>query len=203
MSGTLYIIAAPSGCGKTSLVNRLVSEVDKIIISISTTTRTKREKEEAGVHYNFVTESEFKNKVHAGEFLEYAEVFGHFYGTSKTWVSNKLSENFDVILEIDYQGAQQVRKLFPESVSIFILPPSIADLRDRLEKREQDKPEVIERRLLEASLEISHAHEFDYLVVNDVFESALDDLKSIVRSQRLKRDNRLDIDPGIISKLLG
>ncbi len=186
LMGTLYVIAAPSGGGKTSLVNALVKTLPDIRISVSHTTRPKRPGEEHGVHYWFVPSApEFEEMIAEGIFLEHAQVFNYYYGTSGHWVEENLREGIDIILEIDWQGAQQIRKKFPHSVSIFILPPSLDLLRERLLSRNQDHPEVIERRLTAASSEMSHYHEFDYLVINDVFDLALADLQTIVRANRL------------------
>ncbi|WP_020405503.1 guanylate kinase [Hahella ganghwensis] len=183
--GQLFIISAPSGAGKTSLVAALLRQDPLAQVSVSHTTRAMRPGEENGVNYFFVSREEFLDGVEKQEFLEHAEVFGNFYGTSQLWVDQTLEKGIDVILEIDWQGAQQVRKLRPEARSIFILPPSLEALKQRLEGRGQDAPEVIARRLQEAAEEISHYGEFNYLVVNDVFEQALDDLQSIFRAERL------------------
>lgn len=184
--GTLFIIAAPSGAGKTSLVSTLTESDDKLVVSVSHVTRPIRPGEENGKNYFFVDEQEFNNLIEQGAFLEHARVFDHYYGTTKAWVEQQLSNGLDVILEIDWQGAAQVRALIPESVSIFILPPSLATLEERLTNRRQDSSEVIARRLQEASLEMSHYKVFDYLVINDQFEQALHEMRSIVTSQRLR-----------------
>lgn len=182
--GTLYIISAPSGAGKTSLVQALVAADPYLQVSVSHTTRPKRPAEEEGVNYHFVPREQFVEMAGAGAFLEHAEVFGNFYGTSERWVDDKLAQGVDVILEIDWQGAQQVRKLKP-CVSIFILPPSRDALRERLTGRGQDDAAVIERRLSEAAAESSHYGEYDYLVINEDFDHALVDLRAIVRARRL------------------
>lgn len=184
--GTLYVIAAPSGAGKTSLVRALVETVEHLRVSISYTTRPRREGETHGVSYHFVGREEFEILLAQNLFLEYAEVFGNYYGTSKQWVEQQLSEGKDIILEIDWQGAQQIKQLYPESVAIFILPPSRKTLEQRLRGRGTDKEEVIQRRLNEAVQEMQHADTFDYWVVNDEFDLALRDLQTIIRSQRLK-----------------
>lgn len=184
--GQLYIIAAPSGAGKTSLVSALVEVVPELQVSISHTTRPKRPTEENGANYFFVDERRFFDMQAAGDFLESARVFDNHYGTSKKWVIEMLNQGVDVILEIDWQGARQIRELVPEAVGIFILPPSLATLRERLTQRAADDPSVIESRMRQASEEVSHYKEFDYLVVNDVFEEALEALKSIILAERLK-----------------
>ncbi len=184
--GTLYVIAAPSGAGKTSLVRALVETVEHLRVSISYTTRPRREGETHGVSYHFVSREEFEILLEQNLFLEHAEVFGNYYGTSKQWVEQQLAEGKDIILEIDWQGAQQIKQLHPESVAIFILPPSRKTLEQRLRGRGTDKEEVIQRRLNEAVQEMQHAGTFDYWVVNDEFDLALRDLQTIIRSQRLK-----------------
>ncbi|MEQ6340937.1 MAG: guanylate kinase [Gammaproteobacteria bacterium] len=184
--GTLYIISAPSGAGKTSLVKSLVEKTAGISVSISHTTRPMRPGEQDGAHYHFVDQATFGAMIEAGAFVEYARVFDNFYGTSLTGALDKVREGVDVILEIDWQGAQQVRRKIPESVGIFILPPSRAILEQRLRARGQDSDEVIARRTREAVAEMSHHAEFDYLVVNDDFDTALADLQSIVRARRLR-----------------
>ena len=183
--GNLYIISAPSGAGKTSLVKKLVSSVDNLIVSVSHTTRQMREGEIDGKDYFFIEIETFKTMQGENAFLECAQVFDNFYGTAQQTVEDNLSEGNDVILEIDWQGAEQVRKLLPASISIFILPPSIEALRQRLEGRGKDNAEVIERRMRDAVTEMSHYPEFDYLVVNDDFSVALNELKSIVIANRL------------------
>jgi len=183
--GRLFIVAAPSGAGKTSLVTALLKLDAKLLVSVSHTTRSQRSNEEHGVNYFFVSREEFLQGVAEQDFLEHAEVFGNYYGTSLQWVDDTLSEGLDVILEIDWQGARQVRRLRSDTRSIFILPPSLEALKHRLESRGQDEAEVIARRLREAAEEISHYGEFDYLVVNDEFEVALQDLAAIFRAERL------------------
>lgn len=186
--GQLFIISAPSGAGKTSLVKALLGLLPTLEASVSYTTRLKRESEQAGVDYHYVAVDEFKAMVADNDFLEYAEVFGNYYGTSKKLVEAQLLAGTDVILEIDWQGAQQVRQLAEDCVSIFILPPSIEVLEERLKGRGQDADEVIARRMQAAMAEMSHYDEFDYLVVNDEFEMALADLSCLIKSQRLKTD---------------
>lgn len=182
----LYILSAPSGAGKTSLVARLIAEDKNITVSVSHTTRPVRGGEQNGVNYFFVGKEAFLAIAGKAGFLEHAEVFGNFYGTSAAWVDETLARGEDVILEIDWQGAQQVRRQRPDAVSIFIIPPSLAALGERLQERGQDSPEVIQERLREAAADISHCVEYDYLVVNDKFSEALHDLKSIFCSQRLR-----------------
>lgn len=184
--GNLYIVSAPSGAGKTSLVNALVQQMDDLKVSISHTTRASRPGEVDGVNYHFVAREQFQRMLEAGDFLESAEVFGNYYGTSQAWVRQTLAEGCDVILEIDWQGAQQVRRLMPEAISISILPPSRAALRQRLNNRGQDPTEVIERRMAAATSEMSHYAEADYAVINDVFDTALQELHAILTAARLR-----------------
>jgi guanylate kinase len=188
MPGKLYIVSAPSGAGKTSLLSRLVPEDDALSLSVSHTTRAPREGETDGVHYHFVSIETFEAELEKGTFLESAEVFGNYYGTSEEGIKLQLNQGHDVILEIDWQGAQQVRKRIPEAVSIFILPPSVEALRERLGNRGQDADEIINKRMQQAKSELSHYPEYDYLVFNDNFEVALEDLKSIFTANRLKMD---------------
>lgn len=183
--GTLYIISAPSGGGKTSLVNALVKQAPDICVSISHTTRAPRVGEIEGVNYFFVDEPGFKAYQENGHFLEYAKVFNHWYGTSKEWVLNQLQQGKDVILEIDWQGARRIKEQM-ECVTIFILPPSLESLSARLRERGQDNEEIIQERMAKASEEMSHYPEYDYVVVNDHFDSALSDLHAILRTQRLR-----------------
>lgn len=183
--GTLFIIAAPSGAGKSSLVKALLASMDNINVSVSHTTRAPRPGEENGVDYHFVDVATFKAMIDSNAFLEHAQVFDNFYGTSEASVQEKLAAGHDEILEIDWQGARQVRSRIPETVSIYILPPSRAALRERLTSRGQDDEATINRRMHDAESEMSHYHEFDYVVVNDDFEVALAELKTIIISQRL------------------
>ena len=190
LTNTLYTVSAPSGAGKTSLVNALLEITENLKVSISHTTRAKRPGEEDGVDYNFVDREAFSEMINKGLFLEHAEVFGNLYGTSCEWVANTLNEGIDVILEIDWQGAKQVRQQLPDAVSIFILPPSREALKNRLKSRGQDDESVIEARMHEATSEISHYVEGDFVVVNQDFEHALMDFRSIIISQRLTQKNQ-------------
>jgi len=199
--GTLYVISAPSGAGKTSLVAEMLRSDEKLGVSVSHTTRPMREGEQDGVNYHFVSRDEFEAMIGRGDFLEHADVFGNYYGTSQVWVRETLATGRDVILEIDWQGAAQVRRLIPECVGIFIVPPSPEVLRERLTGRGTDAPEVVERRLQEAAEECSHAIEFDYLVVNDDFGVALDDLLAIVRGQRLRMTAQQVRHKGLLARL--
>jgi guanylate kinase len=190
MSGDLFVVVAPSGAGKTSLVNRLLETQAGIRLSVSHTTRAPRPGEEEGRDYHFVDRPAFERLIAEGEFLEYADVYGNYYGTSRRWIEQELAGEHDVLLEIDWQGARQVRNLFPGVVGIFILPPSLAELRRRLTARGKDSPEAIERRMASAREEISHVLEFEYIIVNEHFETALADLQAVVRAARLSRDRR-------------
>lgn len=203
MSGTLYIVSAPSGAGKTSLVTKLIEQDAHIIVSVSTTTRDKREGEKDGVNYHFSSIETFQQKIKHGDFLEYAEVFGNYYGTSKSTVENELKAGKDVILEIDWQGAQQVRQLMPEATSIFILPPSLEELNRRLNTRGTDSEEIIAGRMSEAVSEMSHYHEYDYIVINYHFEKALEELHSIFKAGRLRQAAQAKTHKNLINGLLG
>ncbi len=200
--GTLFIISAPSGAGKTSLVKQLVSELDDIQVSVSHTTRLQRPGEKDGKDYFFVSKQKFESMILDQAFLEHAQVFENYYGTAKQTVERHLDDGKDVILEIDWQGAQQVRSIFPQSESIFILPPSISILEQRLRSRGQDSEEIIAKRMKAAVAEMQHHAEYDYLVVNDVFEQALSELKSIVIARRLKADRQQKQLAGLITALL-
>jgi guanylate kinase len=189
-SGNLHIISAPSGAGKTSLVKQLIQTIANIRLSISHTTRQQRNGEIHGEDYFFATELEFQTLLEQNAFLEHAQVFDNYYGTARSSVEQLLGEGYDVILEIDWQGAQQVRKLLPDSISIFILPPSLEILEQRLRNRGQDSEETIRRRMRDAVTEMSHYQEFDYLLVNDDFEQALRQLQSIVTANRLRRNRQ-------------
>lgn len=184
--GTLYIFAAPSGAGKTSLVKALLDKSDGIEVSVSHTTRAPREGEVDGVNYHFTDVTAFNAMVNEGAFLEHAQVFDNLYGTARANIEDRLAAGVDVILEIDWQGARQVRQQFPDSLGVFILPPSRRALEDRLRGRGQDGDEVIARRMRDAESEMSHYAEFDYLVINDDFETALEELKAIITANRLR-----------------
>lgn len=183
--GNLYVVAAPSGAGKTTLVKALVDSTPNITVSISHTTRPKRPNETHGENYYFIARNEFEQMIAKHEFLEHAQIFDNLYGTSKKWVKDTLAKGIDVILEIDWQGHQQIKNLFPQTTSIFILPPSLDDLKERLIKRNQDHPDIIEKRLADVKETIQHLPEFDYVVVNDEFDHALHDLQTIISAGRL------------------
>ncbi|MDQ7987902.1 guanylate kinase [Pseudomonas sp. G34] len=201
-SGTLYIISAPSGAGKSSLVNALIDSEPHIRVSVSHTTRAMRPGEVDGVHYHFVDHAQFTAMLEQGEFLEHAQVFDNFYGTSQRALEKTLAEGIDLILEIDWQGAQQVRRLMPQAKSIFILPPTREALRHRLTNRGQDSGEIIERRMREAVSEMSHYVEYDYLVINDDFGHALSDLKAVFRANQLLQTAQQQRHAGLLSELL-
>ncbi|MFT4862330.1 MAG: guanylate kinase [Pseudohongiellaceae bacterium] len=184
--GNLFVVTAPSGAGKTSLVSALVKSQSDICVSVSHTTRAPRPGEVNGINYHFVTNEAFIQMLGQGEFLESAQVYGYHYGTSQTWVNQQLDSNTNVILEIDWQGAAQIRNLNPDACFIFILPPSLASLRARLENRGQDDTDTIEARMRQAVSDIGHVAEADYIVVNEEFEAALEDIKAIIRSSQLK-----------------
>jgi len=202
LQGTLFVVAAPSGAGKSSLVNALLEREPAISLSISHTTRPPRPGEQYGRHYYFVERAEFEREVAEGIFLEYAEVHGNLYGTSLTTVQGLLAQGRDVLLEIDWQGAEQIRAAKPDCVSVFILPPSRVELERRLRGRGSDAPEVIERRLHNSREEIAHAHTFDYILVNDSFDVALADLQAIVRAVRLRSALQWQRHEQLIAELL-
>jgi guanylate kinase len=183
--GLLFIVAAPSGAGKTSMVRALLKNDPSIRLSISYTTRQPRPGEVNGKDYHFVSKDTFLEMAGRGEFLESAEVYGNHYGTSQPWIAGEIAAGRDLLLEIDWQGAAQVKRHFPDAVSIFILPPSLTALRNRLNNRGQDNQEVIEKRMAAACDDISHAGEFDYIIVNDDFDHALLDLTAVVKASRL------------------
>lgn len=185
MSGLLFVVSAASGTGKTSLVKALLERVNNLHVSVSHTTRGQRPGELDGVHYHFSTKEDFLNLVNEGGFIEYAEVFGNYYGTAQATVKEQLAKGHDVLLEIDWQGAQQVRRLFPESKQIFILPPSQFDLRQRLSNRGTDSVEVIEHRLSCAVEDMQQYINFDYVIINDDFNKALHDLEAVIIANRL------------------
>jgi guanylate kinase len=185
--GTLYIISAPSGAGKTSLVKALTADAQQIVVSVSHTTRAMREGETDGVDYHFVDQQCFLQMSGEGEFLEHAKVFDNYYGTSQSHVEQQLQQGQDVILEIDWQGARQVRKQFADALTTFILPPSLAALKERLQTRGQDDDEIINRRMKDAVSEMTHYAEFDYMIVNDNFDVALQQLASIFSANQLRQ----------------
>jgi guanylate kinase len=201
-SGCLFVLAAPSGGGKTSLVAALLEHEPGIRLSVSYTTRAPRPGETDGVHYHFVDEPRFLALKDKGEFLEHAHVHGHWYATSATWLSDQVAHGHDVLLEIDWQGAAQVRRLMPAAVHIFILPPSLALLRERLEKRGQDSPTVIRRRIDAAREEMRHCGEFDYVIINQEFANAVCDLTAIVRASRLRGSPQLTRHAALLASLL-
>ena len=188
--GKLIIITAPSGAGKTTLVNALLKDDDNLRVSVSHTTRPGRLREKNGINYHFIDEKEFMSMLSAGEFLENAEVYGHHYGTSQRSVNKQLDEGYDVLLEIDWHGAAQVRNVKPEACFIFILPPSIQALTERLTERAQDNQTTIESRMQQARSVLEHVAEADYIVVNDKFETALSDIQAIIHSNRLTVANQ-------------
>ncbi len=200
--GTLYTVSAPSGAGKTSLVKALIDSTDGILVSVSHTTRPMRPGEQDGVNYHFVTHDTFNAMVGESAFLEHAQVFDNFYGTSTKWVKETLAKGHDVILEIDWQGAQQVRRLIPEAKSLFILPPSRACLRERLTGRGQDDKSVIDARMAEAKNEMSHFPEADFVIINDDFALALRDLQSIMLSERLTLEKQRIKHQSLLESLL-
>lgn len=200
--GTLFIISAPSGAGKTSLVRALKAQTSGITVSVSHTTRAQRPGEQHARDYYFVSRDLFLQMVSNGDFLEHAQVFDNLYGTAKNTIDNFLRDGLDVILEIDWQGARQIRELMPFSKSIFILPPSLEELENRLSGRGQDGPDVIARRMADAISEISHHAEYDYLVVNDSFDIALNDLTSIIEAARLRVGAQVARYEHLISGLL-
>lgn len=200
--GNLFIVAAPSGGGKTSLVKQLISRMDGIVVSVSHTTRDKRPGEVDGEHYYFIDEPQFKNMIHHGEFVEYARVFDHYYGTSHAEIDARLKQGTDVVLDIDWQGAAQIRQFFKQTVSVFILPPSLEILEQRLVDRQRDNLAVIQKRMERAHAEMSHHKEFDYLIVNDDFEKAVIELSAIITTYRLRRERQVYMQRKLLSFLL-
>ena len=200
--GTLYIFSAPSGAGKTSLVTALLKQTQHLVVSVSHTTRAMRPGEENGVHYHFVEITAFEQMVADNVFLEHAKVFDNYYGTSQTAIEQQLAAGLDVILEIDWQGARQVRERMPQAVSVFILPPSRPALESRLKGRGQDNDDIIARRMRDAISEMSHYDEYDFLVVNDDFEQALAELRAIVTTHRLGQARQKQALAGLIQSLL-
>lgn len=201
--GTLYVVSAPSGAGKTSLIAALVAETSAIMIAISYTTRAKRSSEQNNVNYHFVSQQTFATMQQNGDFLEHAEVFGNNYGTSRLWVEQQLAQGQDVIVEIDWQGKQQIAARVKHFVSIFILPPSQAVLQQRLEARAEDDVKIIKQRMQQAKAEITHYNEYQYLVLNDNFATAVADLKAIMHCNRLQRLRQIAAKPLLLPSLLG
>ncbi len=202
--GTLYIVSAPSGAGKSSLISAMLetNPTYAMKVSVSHTTRGMRPGEDDGVHYHFVQKEHFEELIGKGEFLEYAEVFGNYYGTSRVWIEENLDKGIDVFLDIDWQGARQIREQMPLARSVFILPPSNGELERRLNARGQDSEAVIAKRMAEAKAEISHYNEYDYMIVNDDFDAALMDFKAIIRAERLKQDKQAAKYNGMLKALL-
>lgn len=201
--GNIYVVTAPSGAGKTTLVRALLAADSRIQLSVSFTTRAPRTGEVNGKDYNFVSRETFEQMIAAATLLEHAEVFGNYYGTSQEWIESMLAQGQDILLEIDWQGAQQVQRLLPQAIGVFILPPSLAVLEERLRGRGKDSEEVILRRLAAAREEISHVDEFDYVVINDRFEDALQDILAIVRAERLKLGRQSDLHQAMIAAMKG
>ena len=195
MAGNLYVVAAPSGAGKTTLVCLLLEREPAVHLSISFTTRAPRPGEQDGREYHFVAVDRFKSMISAGEFLEWAEVHGNYYATSKVWLKEQITAGRDTLLEIDWQGAQQVRKTFPDAVGVFIMPPSMQELELRLRGRGTDSDEVISRRLLGARGEMRHVAEFDYVIINNKIDESLDDIVAVVRAARLRYPNQRQRHP--------
>lgn len=200
--GTLYTVSAPSGAGKTSLVKALIENTCDIQVSVSHTTRAMRPGEQNGVNYNFVSQDEFAAMLEQAAFLEHAQVFDNYYGTSSQWVEDTLMSGQDVILEIDWQGAAQIRKLLPQTRGIFILPPSQSALRERLNNRGQDPKDVIERRMRDAKNEMTHYIESDFLIINDDFNVALSDFQAIIKAERLTQNKQQKRHQVLLSSLL-
>ncbi|MDJ0877105.1 MAG: guanylate kinase [Halieaceae bacterium] len=200
--GTLYTVSAPSGAGKTSLVKALVERCPGIVVSVSHTTREVRPGERDGVSYHFVTETVFLDMLSRSEFLEHAKVFNHYYGTSQTWVEEQLAAGQDVILEIDWQGAAQIKRQREDAVSVFILPPSRDALLERLTQRGRDQQDIIQQRMNQAVDEISHYPEADFIVINDDFETALAQLEHLVEAHRLRASAQVVRHSDLLTELL-
>ncbi len=201
MSGSLFVVSAPSGAGKTSLVRALLATNPQISLSVSYTTRKPREGEVDGVSYHFVSQDTFLEMSGRGEFLESAEVYGNFYGTSQSWITQENAKDRDILLEIDWQGAAQVRRLFPSCISIFILPPSLGELEKRLKGRGTDSAEVIARRMAAVREDVAHVSEFDYVIINDDLNEALREFNAIVLAARLRGPSQLARHQTLINQL--
>jgi guanylate kinase len=201
MTSRVFIVSAPSGAGKSSLVAALLSEEKNIALSVSHTTRAPRTGERHGKEYFFISQEQFASMREQGDFLESAQVYGNLYGTSRTWMEQTLAGGKDVVLEIDWQGAQQLRHVFPRAIGVFILPPSLPVLKQRLETRGKDAPEVIARRLAAAQEDVQHVRDFDYVIINKEFSEAVRDLTSIVRAERLRREPQLQRHRELIEQL--
>lgn len=203
-NGYLYIVSAPSGAGKSSLISSLLTQLpqDKAQVSVSHTTRQPRNGEQHGIHYYFSSVTEFKDLINQGKFLEYAEVFGHYYGTSLPMIERSLAQGIDVFLDIDWQGAQQVRLKMPDCKSIFVLPPSLAELKRRLIGRAQDSAEVIASRMEKAISEMGHYHEYDYVIINDNFEKAVSEIKAILTANKVTLTAQQQTQKLLIQQLL-
>jgi len=199
--GNLFVVAAPSGAGKSSLVKALLELDQHLVVSISHTTRAPRGQEQQDREYHFIGEPEFRAMIERGDFFEWAEVHGNLYGTSRAAIEQRMKAGLDVVLEIDWQGALQIKRLFPNAVLIFILPPSWGELQQRLQRRGEDGPDVIEHRMANARIEVAQARHFDFVIINALFEAALFDLKTIVHSQRLKYAAQLRSKPGVFAAL--
>jgi len=202
-AGSLFVVAAPSGAGKTSLVAAMLRERPGVELSVSATTRPPRPGEREGVDYFFIGAAEFERRREAGEFLEWALVHGNCYGTSRAWIESRMAAGADIVLEIDWQGAAQVKQLFPDAIGVFIAPPSIEELRARLERRGQDAPDVIERRVAAAKSELAQAGRFEYVIINQDFGAALAQLLSIVDSARLRFGKQRARHPQVFERLFG
>lgn len=202
MSGLLFVVSAASGTGKTSLVKALLDRSSNLYVSVSHTTRPQRVGELDGVHYHFISKADFETQIEQGHFVEYAEVFGNYYGTSQFIVEQQLAQGHDVLLEIDWQGAEQVRRLFPDCIQIFILPPTQYDLRQRLSNRGTDSVEVIERRLNLAIVDMQQYVNFDYVIINDSFDRALHELEAIITANRLRLTQQSQRHGALIAQLL-
>jgi guanylate kinase len=200
-AGSLFVISAPSGAGKSSLVKALLKTDERLGVSVSHTTRAPRGREQNGLEYHFVDHARFRSMIANGDFLEWAEVHGNLYGTSRASLQAQVAAGHDVVLEIDWQGALQLKALLPEAVLIFVLPPSWGELAERLNRRAEDSAEVIEQRLVNARVEVAQARHFDFVIINALFETAVFDLKTIVHSQRLRYSVLLKNQPAVFQAL--